>query len=311
METRAHYVAVGAFVLALVALAFVAVLWIARTQLTTQYALYDIYFTGPVTGLTQGAAVQFNGIQVGRVTEISIANVEKIRVRVEIQQDVPIKINTVADLETNILSGVALIQLQGGTREAPMLKAAAGEDHPVIKSRRSSLEQLYARAPQLLSKLIEVADNLNAMLGEHNRKAVADSLDNIRSVTASAAEHSKEFGETIANADAAMASLGRLLSNVDQSYSSPNGVKDRLDAALSDFDKLTKGLIDTNHQVQLAVQDLRPGVHQFSQQTLNQVSDLIADARNLIAGLNRLTGTIERDPTRFLFGDRREGYRPK
>src|ERR1700730_10630068 len=108
METRAHYVAVGAFVLALVALAFVAVLWIARTQLTTQYALYDIYFTGPVTGLTQGAAVQFNGIQVGRVTEISIANVEKIRVRVEIQQDVPIKINTVADLETNILSGVAL-----------------------------------------------------------------------------------------------------------------------------------------------------------------------------------------------------------
>lgn len=311
METRAHYVAVGAFVLALIALAFIAVLWIGRTQLTTQYALYDIFFTGPVTGLTQGAAVQFNGIQVGHVTEISIANVERIRVRVEIQQDVPIKINTVADLETNLLSGVALIQLQGGTREAPTLKAEAGQDYPVIKSRRSSLEQLYARAPQLLSKLIEVADNLNSVLGEHNRKALAQSLDNIQAVTGSAAEHSKEFGETIANADAAMASLGKLLNNVDQSYSSPNGIKDRLDVALSDFDKLTKGLADTNHQIQLTVQDLRPGVHQFSQQTLNQLSDLISDARNLIGGLTRLAGTIERDPTRFLFGDRREGYHPK
>ena len=42
MEIRAHYVAVGAFVLLMVVLAFVTVLWLARGQLTTQQARYDI-----------------------------------------------------------------------------------------------------------------------------------------------------------------------------------------------------------------------------------------------------------------------------
>ena len=36
METRANYAAVGAFVLAMVVLAFGAVIWLARGQLTTQ-----------------------------------------------------------------------------------------------------------------------------------------------------------------------------------------------------------------------------------------------------------------------------------
>jgi phospholipid/cholesterol/gamma-HCH transport system substrate-binding protein len=311
METRAHYVAVGAFVLTLVALAFVAVLWIGRAQLTTQYARYDIYFTGAVTGLTVGSAVDFNGIQVGRVSAITIATVERIRVQIEIDQTVPIKTNTVADLETNILSGVSTIQLQGGTTEAPTLTAQAGEEYPVIKARRSSLEQLYARAPQLLAKLIQAADNLNNVLGPENQKALAASLGNIQQLTGSAAAHSKQFGEAIDNADTAMAALGKFLTDVDQSYSSRNGLKDQVSVALSDYDKLAKGLLDTNHQIQLTVQDARPVVQKFGDQTLAQVSDLIADARHFLAGLTRLADSIERDPQRFLFGDRREGYHPR
>ena len=67
METRAHYVAVGVFVLVLVAIGFGGVLWIARTQLTTQYAVYDVYFRGPVSGLREGAVVEYNGVPSGRV----------------------------------------------------------------------------------------------------------------------------------------------------------------------------------------------------------------------------------------------------
>src|SRR5260370_40952579 len=72
METRAHYVAVGAFVLAMVALAFIAVLWMARSSLTTDYVRFDIYFKGPVTGLRQGAAVEYNGVPGGQGAETKI-----------------------------------------------------------------------------------------------------------------------------------------------------------------------------------------------------------------------------------------------
>src|SRR4030088_3473779 len=115
METRANYVAVGAFVLAVVALGFAAVLWLARAQLTTQYATYDIYFTGPVSGLRDGATVEYNGVPAGRVKEIRIdpGNVEQIRVTVEIENNVIIKQDARANLETNILSGVSYVQNAG------------------------------------------------------------------------------------------------------------------------------------------------------------------------------------------------------
>jgi len=313
METRAHYVAVGSFVLTVLFLAFVAVLWLARIEFTTQYTNYDIYFTGAVTGLTDGAAVQYNGIRVGRVVDIRLdpLNVERIRVMVEIDNRVVIKTDAVASLETNLLSGVSFIQIRGGTQEAAILVAQSGERYPVINARRSSLERVYSRAPQLLERLIEVADNLNQMLDDHNRKAFSESLENVRTVTGAAASHSNEIAEAIGNANTALAELGTLLRNVDQSYSARDGLKDQLAVTLGDYDRLAKNLMETSRQLQLVVQDARPGLHDFSQRTLTNVNDLVTEARTFVSGLIRLTSDIQRDPTRFIFGDRREGYRPR
>src|SRR5688572_12186161 len=112
METRANHVAVGAFVLAMVVLAFAAVLWLTRGELTTRRAHYDIYFLGPVTGLRQGAGVEYNGVPVGAVQDVRIDpdNVALIRVTIEIDDKVAIKTDASASVETNILSGVSFIQ---------------------------------------------------------------------------------------------------------------------------------------------------------------------------------------------------------
>jgi phospholipid/cholesterol/gamma-HCH transport system substrate-binding protein len=303
METRAHYVAVGAFVLVLVAVAFAAVLWLARAQLTTQYATFTIYFAGPVTGLREGATVEYNGVPVGRVSEVRISpdNVEQIRVTVEIESDVLIKQNAAANIETNLLSGVSFIQIVGGTRDAPVLAAQAGQRHPVIRSRRSRLASVSARLPQLVTKLDQMADHLNELLGEKNRQAIADSLANLRTLTADLA----------ANANTAVLAATTLLNNVDQSYSDPGGLREGLAGAIASFDKLAKSLNDTNHQLQLTVQDARPGVRAFSQRTLGDVAELVGEARQLISSLGRLVAGIDRDPSRVLFGDRRKGYQPQ
>src|SRR6266852_805083 len=106
METQAHYVAVGAFVLTMIVLAFATVLWLGRAELTTQYAKYDIYFVGAVSGLRVGAAVEYSGVPVGKVAEIRLdpGNVEQIRVTVEIDASVAIKTDADAAVETTLLS---------------------------------------------------------------------------------------------------------------------------------------------------------------------------------------------------------------
>ena len=313
METRAHYVAVGAFVLAMITLAFIAVLWLARAQLTTQYASYDIYFTGVVSGLREGAAVEYNGVPVGRVAEIRISpdNVERIRVTVEIETTVVIKQDAAASVESNLLSGVSFIQIVGGTQDAPVLTAQAGQRYPIIRAHRSRLASVYARAPQLLEKLNETADHLNELLDEKNRGAITDSLDNIRAITAAVAERKKDIAELTANANTAVLTLTGLLHDVDQSYTDPAGLRDYLTGGIADFDRLAKNLSDTNRQLPLALQDVRPGLRSFGQRTLSDVGELVSEFRQLISGLSRLAAGIERDPSRVLFGDRREGYRPQ
>ena len=313
MEIRAHYVAVGAFVLTMLLLAFASVLWLARGQLSTQYSRYDIYFAGPVTGLREGSTVEYNGVPVGKVLDVRIdpANVERIRVNIEIDGSIVIKADAKANVEANILSGVAYIEIAGGTQDAPVLTAQDGERYPVIASRRSRLANVYARAPQLMEKLNELAENLNDLVGEKNRKAVTETLENVRSLSSSLASRDKDLGEIAGNANTALQSLNKLLDNVDKSYSGQDGISDRLTGAIGDFDKVAKNLIDTNKQLQGALQDLRPGIRTLNQQTLVDVNSLVGEARQFISGLSRLTAGLERDPSRILFGDRREGYRPQ
>jgi len=303
METRAHYVAVGAFVLLMITVAFVAVLWLARAQLTTQYATYDIYFTGPVSGLREGAVVEYNGVQAGRVKEIRIdpSNVEQIRVTVEIETNVVIKQDAAANLETNILSGVSYVQIAGGTQDAPILAAERGTRYPVIRSRRSRLASVTARLPQIMAKLDETVDHLNELLGENNRRAIGETLANLRTLSADLAAEAKP----------ALLAATTLLRDLDQSYSEPGGLREGLTGGIADFDKLAKSLNENSHQLQQALQDARPGVRTFSQRTLADVGDLVAEARQLISGVSRLVAGLDRDPSRVLFGDRRKGYQPQ
>jgi phospholipid/cholesterol/gamma-HCH transport system substrate-binding protein len=297
----------------MVLLAFASVLWLARGQLNTQYASYDIYFSGPVTGLREGSVVEYNGVPVGKVVDVRIdpANVERIRVNVELDNSVVIKADAKANVETNILSGVAYIEIAGGTQEAPVLVAQQGERYPVIASRRSRLANVYARAPQLLDKLNDLADRLNDLVDEKNRQAITETLENVRTFSGSLAARDKDVAELAGNANSAVRSLTKLLDNVDKSYSGQDGISDRLATAIGDFDKLSKNLVDTNRQLQGALQDLRPGIRSFTQQTLVDVGSLVGEARQFISGLGRLTAGLERDPSRILFGDRREGYRPQ
>jgi phospholipid/cholesterol/gamma-HCH transport system substrate-binding protein len=258
--------------------------------------------------------VQYSGIPVGRVIDIRVDpdDVEKIQVTVEINTSiVDIKTDARAFLDANLLNGVATIQIRGGTREAQELEPGPNHRYAVIAAGQSELEQLRANLPELLGDLKDVARNLNAVLDEQNRKAVSDSLQNVRTITENFVAPSKEVSEVVENANAAVLALKSFFRDVDQSYADKGGLRDQLSQALNDFDKLAKNLVDTNRQLQQVLQENRPGLHGFTQATLTQVSNLVSDMQRFIAGLTRFVSSVERDPARLLFGERREGYKPQ
>jgi phospholipid/cholesterol/gamma-HCH transport system substrate-binding protein len=68
VETRARYVQVGAFTLAVLLASFVFVYWLNSATGLGSRSLYMVRFEGSVSGLLTGSAVLFNGVRVGEVT---------------------------------------------------------------------------------------------------------------------------------------------------------------------------------------------------------------------------------------------------
>src|SRR5690348_8216963 len=154
MDTRPHYVVVGAFVITVLIGVFIAVVWLARVQFQREGEIYDIYFRGSVSGLNAGAAVRYKGVPIGRVLQIRLdpENVERIRVRIEVENAVPIKQDAVASLESQGITGQAFVQISGGSNASPEVKVPPGKTYPVIASRPSQLEEVVTSAPQLLDR---------------------------------------------------------------------------------------------------------------------------------------------------------------
>ncbi len=132
METRARYVLIGVFTLACLFAGFGFVYWIKTFGGFGERALYDIRFEQPVSGLTAGANVLFNGIRVGAVTRIDLdANEPKqVTVAVSLDPGTPVRADTQVDITYQGFTGAAAIGLKGGLPQAPRLTPSNG--HPPL-----------------------------------------------------------------------------------------------------------------------------------------------------------------------------------
>ncbi|HEX2152253.1 MAG TPA: hypothetical protein VHG31_09705, partial [Stellaceae bacterium] len=168
-----------------------------------------------------------------------------------------------------------------------------------------------ASGPELIDKLNATVERFSTILDEKNRQALSESLENLRVFAAGLAERNNDLAELAGNANSATAAASKLLVSIERSYTGPDGIGTRLTTAITDFDKVARNLSDTNKQLQVALQDIQPGLRSFSQRTLTDVGNLIAETRQLVASANRVVTTVERDPMSLLFGDRREGYKAR
>ncbi len=332
METRANYFLVGVFVLLLTAGFLLFALWLGRAQFQTDVKRYNVYFVGAVTGLKKGSFVSYRGITVGEIVKIEIdpKNFEEVLVTIEVQAATPIRKDTVASLEIQGIAGVPFILLQGGTMNAPPLETKEGARYPVITSMPSRLERVLADAPMTVERINLLLARANELLAPENRLAVSNTLKNFSTLSDSLAGQSDQiahavgdFSGTMANLREASASLDRLATTLeeksgglaahaDQAFDSIGrtaaDVDRELTPLLSDLRQTTKSMTAMADQISGLVAENRGPIHSFSGTGLSDLNALLAETRELVANLNRVTTEIERDPARFLFGNQQQGY---
>lgn len=298
METKAHFVAVGGFVLAAVVTLVAVIMWFAGTDYASK-EYYETDFTGAVTGLSSGTPVRYNGIDVGRVSELKFDPKDPriVRVILEIRDDVRIHTDAVASMESQGLAGGSYVLIKGGQPTTPLLKRLPGQEYPVIQSVASSLEQLFASTPMLMARLNIAAERLIRFLDEKNRVRFEQILDNVESITSTVRGRNPQIQQTLDNLAADTRALESMLKNVDAAAV-------RANAALANINLLAGNLNDV-------VRNSKPQLAQLTSQGAANLTQLIIEARTMVQAMTKLANSLERNPQRLLTGESRGGYRPQ
>src|ERR1700744_4071700 len=288
METKANYVSVGAFVLACVIGLVVTILWLAGAQYSQEYAYYQTFFKGPVTGLGKGTVTRYNGIDVGRITDLQFNpdDPQSVIVTLQVQPNLNIREDSQASIESQGLTGGTYVEISGGTAKSPTLEAKPGQRYPVIRAKQSTLQQLEQSAPEVVAKLNIAVGRVNDLLNDNNRKALSHVLANLDETTSTIAKRSAEIDDTIKNANQATANLRDVSADLRPTLDHVDATVTKFGKVADDADAVLKG------------------------DGIAQLSSMIGEIRRLLASLTRFSDQLNHEPTKLLFGDRRKGYDP-
>ncbi|MER3546717.1 MAG: MCE family protein [Rhodanobacteraceae bacterium] len=306
METKAHHVLIGAFTLLVIAAAVVFALWLAKTSVNRQYHYYDIVFTEAVTGLSKGGAVQYNGIQVGEVSRLSLdpKDPRKVIARIRVESDTPVKTDTRAKLGLLGLTGVAFIQLTGGKPGSAPLVPTSDNPVPIIPSESSALSQLLNSGADIVTSLNGILAKADALLSQDNidhvnrtlahldqtMAAVADERDDIRTLLQQAVAASKELNKTLNSTNALVNNQG-------------NATLERARAALASLQHTSETLDKLLAENRGSLQSGLEGV--------GQLGPALRELRGTLRDIRGLTQKLQGNPAGYILGrDKPKAFDP-
>jgi phospholipid/cholesterol/gamma-HCH transport system substrate-binding protein len=266
METRANFVLIGSFTLAVIAAAFGFVLWFQSLHTTKARSPIRIVFEGPASGLRNGGSVNFNGIRIGEVISVKLDNPRRVVALAMVENNAPIRKDTLVGLEFQGLTGVAAISLKGGEEAAPAVPL--DEDGvPMLTADPNGLQDVTESIRATLQ-------NINKVVAD-NQEAVKNSLHNLETFTGSLARNSEKIDNVMAKVD---------------------GVMGKADSLMLGLNSIAGG--SSGGELALMVKSIKELADDFDKRS----GALMADGRRTLADISRAVINLDRNPTRLLFG---------
>jgi phospholipid/cholesterol/gamma-HCH transport system substrate-binding protein len=288
MTEKFQFTLAGLFVLVLGSALVAGVLWLGAGGPQAAHFLYLTYLTESVYGLSKDSAVTYRGVNVGRVRSIKLDadDSERAQLLLEIRADTPIREDTVATLETQMLTGLAHINLEGGAVALPALQAKPGERYPVIPSRVSPLVRWDEDVSRLLAGLAGIAERLGQLLADPE---LADIVH--------------ELKLTLSNSRDASVHLRSLLEQLDRDAAARvPSLLDKLEASAASVQQMANQIASTGRALEQVVRDRNGDIEQFTAQVLPEAGLLITDLREAAESLRRFSEELERQPALLLRG---------
>lgn len=322
METRAHFVLIGSFVLLGCIGGLLFALWVAKVQFDAEFTEYNVVFRETVTGLSKGAAVNFNGIQVGEVRRLRLDknDASQVYARIRVDSDTPVRADTSARLTYTGLTGVAIIELVAGAPDAPPLQIREGEDLGIIVAVPSALQKLMADGGDILTRFNETLGRVSMLLNEENMERMSTTIAHIEGIAAQIDADKAELGSTLRSADRAFTELVQaaaefreLTASAEVTMASAERMLSQdLQPASTDLRETLQALRSAVDRVDTLIARNAVQLDQFAQQGVPGASQTLARLQELAHSLERLASRIDDRPADYLLQrDRPKEFRAR
>ena len=300
MDRDANYVAVGAFVLLVSAMALSFVLWYTNQQDKRIFLRYEIYFPGTVSGLTPGSPVRYLGVDVGKVGRILIDPQQRNRVLVlaDIEATAPIDGRTRASLSLLGITGLLFIDLKQDVNATAPGVLADGLHYPVIRSAPSDFDVLLSNLPALTTHLVELADRFNRAFSDENVRSFSATLENARAASERLPDTLREVQELVADARHASQEVRGAAAEFRaiEVHSAPD-----IESAIANIRHIADSLAKTSDRLEHFVADNEPGVSRFTHQSLPEFEQLLRESRQAARDFRDLSRSLKQNPSQLIY----------
>jgi phospholipid/cholesterol/gamma-HCH transport system substrate-binding protein len=300
MDRDPNYVAVGAFVLLVIAMGVSFVFWYTDQQDKRTYQRYEIYFPGSVSGLTAGSQVRYLGVDVGKVVRIMLDPQQRKTVQViaDIDSTAPIDSRTRARLSLQGITGLLFIDLEQDQKDESAGPLVQGQRYPMILSARSDFDVLLSNLPELTTHLVELADRFNQVFSDDNVKALHATLDNARQASEHLPATIREVQGLIADARHTTQEVQGAAADLRQviAHSAPD-----TEAAIANIRVISDNLAKTTQRLNSFVAENEPGVSRFTKQSLPEFEQLLRESRQAARDFRDLSRSLKQNPSQLIY----------
>lgn len=312
METRAHHVLIGLFTVIAVGCALLFGLWLGKSSMDREYSYYDIGFSQAVSGLSSGSSVEYSGIKVGDVTELWLEpdDPRKVRARIRVYGGTPIKTDTQARLALANITGSMVIQLHGGTPEAPRLEGDRG-DPPLIVADPSSLSALLENGEDLMSNINNLLLSANQIFSEENTTRLSRTLAHLEQATSVLSEQRGDLAQTLQQFNQLSQQANTVMGELSTLARNANGLLDDQGRSVLDSAAQSMSALDRTTSRLDTLLEKNQGALNNGMQGFNELGPAINELRTTLGALRRVTQRLEDNPSGFLLGrDKLQEFTP-
>ena len=292
--------AVGLFLsVALAGLAGFA-MWLAGSKGNEPMQNYSILFEDDISGLAVGGPVYYLGVNVGEVISTELLPGKQIKVQVDIKvlKNTPIDSGSTASLMGQGITGVTVINISGGPGDQEPIKPTEGFKYPLIPVKQTGLSALLANMPQTISKLNQLLDQANLLLGDENRGSVTSMLHHIDSLTGDLAGKGDTIAELPGELKTLLQDARKTLATVHDLVVS---VQPDVEGAMSHLNEASTNLAALSKRVDELLAKNEVELDHFVHNGLGQVPDLILDLRSTLRDVQKLLRQLQENPSLLIY----------